>query len=100
MLFIYSDGSPAKSSKIDTRAITSEVDLCSCHFSLDCNKYIILACVQHPRFLSFSYYSISTSATVLFEVAVCVFILPLFGQWDPESINEDTEFIMGVKANK
>ncbi|XP_078363318.1 deoxynucleotidyltransferase terminal-interacting protein 1-like isoform X2 [Oculina patagonica] len=39
-----SDGSPAKSSKIDTKAITSE--------------------------------------------------------WDPDSINEDTEFIMGVKANK
>jgi len=24
----------------------------------------------------------------------------LIFQWDPDSINEDTEFIMGVKANK
>ena len=26
--------------------------------------------------------------------------LTLIFQWDPDSINEDTEFIMGVKANK
>lgn len=29
-----------------------------------------------------------------------MFVYFFYLKWDPDSINEDTEFIMGVKANK
>lgn len=54
---MYSDGSPAKSNKIDTRAITSEVITYRSlflPFLIGSWKCVILACMQEPIFLSIS----------------------------------------------
>ena len=84
------------------------LDHCSCHFLGSQRVYNVslYAVAYFSVNISFDFKILNlvlcskVSNSFIWSSGVCVFILHLFWKWDPDSINEDTEFIMGVKANK